>query len=90
MDLSQSVGFEELYRVFSDGMRSDIGVGGAHRRWIETESARVKAENDIEREALAAACLLQLGTDGEQRKLSRSALDGASLFAETHAIDLAG
>jgi hypothetical protein len=76
-DLSRSVGLEELYRGFSDAMRSDVGAGGAHKRWIETESARAKAENEVEREALAAACLLQLGIDGERRKLSRSALEAA-------------
>ncbi|ACL55675.1 hypothetical protein [Methylobacterium nodulans] len=77
VDLSRPVGFEELYRGFSDAMRSDVGAGGAHKRWIETESARAKAESDVEREALAAACLLQLGTDGERRKLSRAALEVA-------------
>ena len=76
-DLSSPVGFEELYRAFSDAMRADLGPGGAHKRWIETESARGKAEHDIEREALAAACLLQLGGDGERRKLSRAALEAA-------------
>ena len=73
VDLSRPVGFEELYRGFSDAMRSDVGAGGAHKRWIETASARAKAESD----AVAAACLLQLGTDGERRKLSRSALEAA-------------
>jgi hypothetical protein len=77
VDLLRPVGFEELYQTFTDAMRSDVGPGGAHKRWIETESARAKAENDIEREALAAACLLQLGTDGERRKLSRAALETA-------------
>jgi hypothetical protein len=92
-DLSRPVGFEELYRSFSDAMRSDIGAGGAHRRWIETESARAKAENEVEREALAAACLLQLGTDGERRKLSLAALEaaiassGVALSAAVAAID---
>jgi hypothetical protein len=76
-DLSRPIGFEELYRGFSDAMRSDVGAGGAHRRWIETESARAKAESEVECETLAAACLLQLGTDGERRKLSRSTLEAA-------------
>jgi hypothetical protein len=76
-DFSRSVGFEELYRAFSDAMRSDVGAGGAHKRWIETESARSKAGTAVEREALAAACLLQLGTDGERHKLTRAALAAA-------------
>jgi hypothetical protein len=76
-DLSKPVGFEELYAEFTEAMRSDIGVGGTHRRWIETESARSKTEDAVEREALAAACLLQLGTDGERRKLGRKTLEAA-------------
>lgn len=76
-DLSKPVGFEELYLAFSDAMRSDVGTGGAHRRWIETESARSKTENVVEREALAAACLLQLGVDGERRKLGLDTLKTA-------------
>jgi hypothetical protein len=77
LDLSRPCGFEELYLAFSEAMRSDVGPGGTHRRWIETESARSKAQDEIEREALAAACLLQLGADGERRKLARKTLEAA-------------
>jgi hypothetical protein len=76
-DLSKTIGFEELYRAFSDAMRSDVGAGGTHRRWIETESALSKTQSDNEREVLAAACLLQLGADGERRKLPMHTLETA-------------
>ncbi len=74
-DLTKPIGFEELYTGFAESMRSDVGAGGTHRRWIETESARSKTEDGVEREALAAACLLQLGADGERRKLGRKTLE---------------
>jgi len=76
-DLSGPVGMEEVYAGFSDAMRSDVGIGGAHRRWVEAETARSRAADDTEREALAAACLLQLGVDGERRRLTRAALETA-------------
>ena len=76
-DLTKPIGFEELYKGFAEAMRSDVGAGGTHRRWIETESARSKTANSVEREALAAACLLQLGADGERRKLGRKTLETA-------------
>ncbi|GEC56964.1 hypothetical protein ABIF38_008781 [Bradyrhizobium japonicum] len=74
MDLSKPVGVEEVYRFFSQFMRTDTGPGGSQRRWLETESARAKAESDIERELLAAACLFQLGASGERRRLTKAAL----------------
>jgi hypothetical protein len=73
-DMSVPIGVEEVYRFFSESMRTDIGPGGAQRRWLETESARAKAENDVERELLAATCLFQLGASGERRKLTKEAL----------------
>jgi hypothetical protein len=76
-DLSRPVGMEEVYQGFSDAMRSDVGIGGSHRRWVEAETARSRAEDEVEHEALAAACLLQMGVDGERRRLSRAALESA-------------
>jgi hypothetical protein len=76
-DLTKPIGMEEVYASFSDAMRSDVGIGGSHRRWVEAETARSRAANDAEREALAAACLLQLGVDGERRKLTRATLETA-------------
>ena len=76
-DLSGSVGMEEVYASFSDAMRADVGIGGSHRRWVEAETARSRADSHAEREALAAACLLQLGADGERARLTRAALETA-------------
>lgn len=74
-DLSRKVGIEEVYGAFSDAMRTDVGIGGTYRRWVETESARSRADSPLKRELLAAACLLQLGTGGERRRLPRAAVE---------------
>ena len=74
-DLDRSVGTTELYESFAGAMRSDIGVGGTHRRWVETEDALARVNAEYQREALTAACLLQLGVSGERRHLSRTALE---------------
>jgi len=68
------IGIEELYAFFAESMRADTGTGGTHRRWIETESARSRAQDDLEREVLAGACLLQLGSAGERRRVARDQL----------------
>ena len=73
--LDASVGTQEVYEAFSDTMRTDVGIGGTHRRWVETENALSRADGDFAREALTAACLFQLGTDGERRRLSRGELE---------------
>lgn len=74
-EVGRPIGFEEIYSAFSDAMRSDVGIGGTYRRWIETESARARAQDELEREVLAATCILQLGRDGERRRLRRSTLE---------------
>lgn len=74
MNMSGPIGVEEVYRFFSESMRTDVGPGGAQRRWLETESARAKAESEIERELMAATCLFQLGASGERRRLTKDAL----------------
>ena len=73
--LDRTVGTLEVYDQFSDTMRTDLGIGGTHRRWVETEDARSRADGRLAHEALTAACLFQLGTDGERRRLSRQALE---------------
>jgi hypothetical protein len=78
VDLASPIGMEEVYAAFSEAMRTDVGVGGVHRRWIEAESARSKAANAVEREIIAAAFLLQLGAFGERRHLPRSVLELAA------------
>ena len=79
VDLSAPVGMEEVYLAFSDAIRSDVGIGGLHRRWVEAESAMSKTESDLEREILAAAFLLNAGVSGERRRLRRSVLVGAAV-----------
>lgn len=73
VDFRRPIGFDDLYGYFAEAMRSDSGLGGSHRRWLETESARSRADDALEREVLAAACLLQLGSGGERRRLPRGA-----------------
>lgn len=74
-DLSSTVGIEQIYAAFADALRGDVGIGGAYRRWVETESARSRASDELQREVLAAACLLQLGASGERRRLPRGVLE---------------
>jgi hypothetical protein len=69
-----TVGIEDVYRYFAEAMRTDSGLGGTQRRWLEAESARDRAGDEIECALLAAACLLQLGAGGERRRLPREAL----------------
>lgn len=88
-DLNRPVGMEEVYQGFSDAMRSDVGIGGSHRRWVETETARSRAADDLEHETLAAACLLQMGVDGERRRLSRAALETAVASCKGHSAERA-
>lgn len=73
--LESTIGTTEVYNAFADAMRADVGLGGMHRRWLETENALSRAGNAAEREALTGACLLQLGTDGERQRLSRRTLE---------------
>lgn len=89
-DLTQKVDIEAVYGAFSDAMRTDVGIGGTYRRWVETESARSRADGALQRTLLAAACLLQLGTGGERLRLPRDLLelsvaDGALAQAEVSA-----
>lgn len=46
LDLTRTVGTDAVYEAFSEAIRSDIGVGGLHRQWVEAESARNRAENE--------------------------------------------
>lgn len=88
-DLSSTIGLEEVYAAFSDALRSDVGIGGAYRRWLETESARSRASNALQREILAAACLLQLGASGERKRLPRDVLELAVLRPSTSPKEIA-
>lgn len=75
VDLGRPVGIEQVYVAFSDAMRSDVGIGGSYRRWVEAESARSRARDPLQRELIAAACLLQLGVSGERVRLPREVLE---------------
>ncbi|MEA3044682.1 MAG: hypothetical protein QOH47_2520 [Sphingomonadales bacterium] len=88
-DLSTKVGIEQVYSSFSDAMRTDVGIGGTYRRWVETESARSRADTPLKRELLAAACLLQLGASGERRRLPRATVELAVLGGAHGASDIA-
>ncbi len=71
----EPLGPDALYAYFSPAMRADTGVGGTHRRWLETESALSKADDDPATvRALAGACLLGLGSSGERARAGLEAL----------------
>jgi len=89
VDLTRKVDIEAVYTSFSDAMRTDVGIGGTYRRWIETESARSRADTALQRMLLAAACLLQLGISGERRRLPRDVLELAVADADIPSADVA-
>jgi hypothetical protein len=64
-----------LYDYFSAQMRSDITVGGTHRRWLETESAISKiVDNPLAVAVLKTTCLLGLGLAGERARTGKELL----------------
>lgn len=66
-----------LYGYFVGAMRSDTGVGGTYRQWLETESALAKAKNEDEMAVIKNACLLGLGSSGERGRTSKALLEFA-------------
>lgn len=73
--LQAPLGPDALYTYFSPAMRADTGIGGTHRRWLETESALSKADDEAETvRALTSACLLGLGSGGERARSGIEAL----------------
>lgn len=73
--LQAPLGPDALYAYFSPAMRADTGIGGAHRRWLETESALSKTDDEVGTvRALTGACLLGLGTGGERARAGIEAL----------------
>ncbi|MCY4262699.1 MAG: hypothetical protein OXC97_05225, partial [Candidatus Dadabacteria bacterium] len=75
--LSKSSTFGDLYGYFSDSMSTDTGIGGTHRRWLETESALSKANNDVEKEILSATAILGFGVSGERARVKKALLEFA-------------
>jgi len=75
-----------LYDYFAAQMRSDITVGGTHRRWLETESAITKiAESPEAVAALKTTCLLGLGLAGERARTGKELLHFALRGFEANA-----
>ena len=64
-------------------MRSDTGVGGTYRSWLETESAISKAKSELEIAALKTVCLLSLGLSGERTKATPELLEYALTGGKT-------
>jgi len=87
-EMGRAVGIEEVYQAFADAMRADVGIGGSYRRWVEAESARSRARDGLQRELIAAACLLQLGVSGERLRLPREALELSVLSGQYKAADV--
>ena len=52
----------DIFDFFSDLMRLDTSVGGAHRLWVEANSALKKAENEIEEEIVKALASIKVGS----------------------------
>ena len=73
-DLSRRVTLKDVYDHFASAMEADVGIGGSHPPWLETESALSKAEGPEEALAIAAAALLGLGASGQRLKVSQDTL----------------
>jgi hypothetical protein len=79
------VGLSQVYDYFADSMRADTAAGGAHRQYLETETAIRRATSHEAADALKAACLLGLGLVGERGQVSRDLLCAAiSRFEKTN------
>lgn len=68
-DSGVAIGIDALYDYFTAAMRSDVGPGGTHRRFVEAETALARTQNDLECRILKTAALLQLGPSTERLKL---------------------
>ena len=75
--LNETAGFSDLYRYFSGSMSTDTGIGGTYRRWLETESALSKANNEAEKEILSSSAILGFGVSGERARVKKSLLEFA-------------
>ena len=86
-DRAATVTVEDLYRHFADAMRADTAIGGTHKRFVETEAARARADTPLEREIIATASLLHLAATGDSLRVGRErlvrAMDLGSLHART-------
>ena len=86
-DLSRPVEPSDLYDFFAPAMQADTALGGTYRKWLETESALTKAEDDAEARALKTASVLELGFSGERLRVTRDllefAIDGGQTATDT-------
>lgn len=76
-DLTNPVRPDQLYDYFAPAMQNDTGVGGTYRKWLETESALSKVDDEFEIRALKTASILELGLSGERSRVSRALLEFA-------------
>lgn len=74
MDLARRVTIKDVYDHFAPAMEADVGIGGTHRIWLETESALSKQSAEAEALAIAATALLGLGASGQRVKVSKRML----------------
>lgn len=74
-DLSRPVTAEQVYDYFAGAMQADTALGGTYRKWLETESALAKAEDDDEVRALKTASVLELGLSGSRKRVTRDLLE---------------
>ncbi len=66
-----------LYKYFSDSMSTDTGIGGTHRRWLETQSALSKVDSDMEKEILSSVAVLGFGVSGERSRVKKALVEFA-------------
>ena len=76
-ELSRLVTAEHIYDYFAGAMQADTSLGGTYRKWLETESALAKAEDDYEVRALKTASVLELGLSGSRQRVTRGLLEFA-------------
>lgn len=76
-DLSSPVTAAHIYDYFAGAMQADTSLGGTYRRWLETESALAKAEDDNEVSALKTASVLEMGLSGSRQRVTRDLLEFA-------------
>lgn len=58
----QWVSPSDIFDFFEDLMRLDTSVGGAHRLWVEANSALKKVDSEIEEQLVKALACIKVGT----------------------------
>jgi len=69
-DLERPVTLSDLYDYFAPSMRSDTGLGGTFRQWLETERALTKTRSEAEEHLIKSAALLGLGLYGQRARVN--------------------